>query len=66
MATVAIVEELRDAPDVLRRWVHERLTTLFQGAPGDFVARMAPAAGSARSVEEVRELWEGVIGPTLT
>ena len=65
IVAVTIVNEFRDAPERLRRWVHERLTTLFVEAPGDFVTGMTQAPGAARSVEDVRDLWEDVIGPSL-
>lgn len=65
IATVAVIQELLGAPERLRRWVEERLTRLFVEAPEDFVVRMAPAPGAARSVEDVRDLWDGVIRPTL-
>jgi hypothetical protein len=65
IATVAVIEELRLAPERLRHWVEEQLTGLFVEAPEDFVVKMAPAPGAARSVEDVRDLWSSVIGPTL-
>lgn len=65
IATVTIVAELRDAPDRLHRWVAQQLADLFDEDPSRLVAQMAPAPTAARSVEEVRDLWDAVIGPTL-
>jgi hypothetical protein len=65
IGTVAILHELRGAPERLRLWVQERITALFDEDPGGFVARMASAPGAARSVEDVRDLWDAVVGPTL-
>jgi hypothetical protein len=65
IGTVAILQELRGAPERLRLWVQERITALFDEDPGGFVARMASAPGAARSVEDVRDLWDAVVGPTL-
>jgi hypothetical protein len=45
--------------------VHERLTTLFAKRPGGFVSQMAPGPGSSGSIQDVRDLWDGVIGSTL-
>jgi hypothetical protein len=65
IAAVTTVEELRGAPEQLRRWVHERLTALFVDDPDGFVSRMPPGPGAVGSVQDVRDLWDGVIGPTL-
>jgi hypothetical protein len=65
IATVAVLDEFHSAPRRLHLWVRARLTMLFDEEPGAFVARMASAPGAARSVDEVRDLWDAVIGPTL-
>lgn len=65
IATVATVQALHGAPELLRGWVRDQLTALFVADPGGFLADMAPAPGAGRSIEDIHELWDEVIGPIL-
>ena len=65
IASAAILEELRSAPEDLRTWVTTQLASLFDDDPAGFLSQMAAGIGTAQTVDEIRELWEAVIEPNL-